>query len=68
MAPHVKQTGGIQDSAMLLRGVDSFGNFIAEKPPASDMDAEAMAFHSQVLENLAKVKFAGTDHNYKDAV
>ena len=68
VAPNVKQTGGIQDSAMLLRGEDRFGNFIAEKPPASDMDAEAMAFHSQVLENLAKVKFAGTDHSYKDVV
>ncbi|MCM0021078.1 MAG: phytanoyl-CoA dioxygenase family protein, partial [Tagaea sp.] len=30
VAPHVRQTGGARDTALLVRGVDRFGNFDPE--------------------------------------
>ena len=34
---HVRQTAGMIDSAMLVRGVDSFGNFHPEERPGADL-------------------------------
>ena len=64
VAPHVKQTGGIPDSAMLVRGEDRFGNFAAEIPPIADMDPAALEVHRRSLANLERLKFAGTDRRY----
>ncbi|HAA93441.1 MAG TPA: phytanoyl-CoA dioxygenase [Rhodospirillaceae bacterium] len=68
IAPHVQQQGDIKDSALLVRGEDRYGNFEHEKPPAADLHPDALAYHAKVLKNMAKVKFAGTDHSYSDAV
>ena len=44
-AAHVRQTKGI-DSALRVRGEDSFGHFQAEPAPRSDMDEAAVAAHA----------------------
>ena len=44
-AAHVRQTKGI-DSAMRVRGEDSFGHFQPEPAPRSDMDEAAVAAHA----------------------
>lgn len=45
---HVRQVVGMQDSATLVRGVDTFGNFLPEQPPDADFSPTARAFHAQV--------------------
>ena len=65
IAPHVSQTGGIPDSAMLVRGEDRFGNFEHERAPAADMHPDAVAYHAAVMEQHQKLKYAGTDKGYR---
>jgi non-haem Fe2+, alpha-ketoglutarate-dependent halogenase len=57
---HVRQVVGEKDSAMLVRGVDSYGNFEPEQPPAADMDAAALAQYQAVTERQLQVLFRGT--------
>jgi non-haem Fe2+, alpha-ketoglutarate-dependent halogenase len=57
---HVRQVVGEKDSAMLVRGVDSHGNFEPEQPPAADMDAAALAQYQAVTERQLQVLFRGT--------
>ncbi len=45
IAPHVKQTKHDLDSAMLVRGEDTFGHFKADKPAHTDFAADALAEH-----------------------
>jgi len=52
---HVRQVVGTQDSATLVRGVDSFGNFAAETPPQRDLSDAAIAFHAHVMGDQQKV-------------
>ena len=47
MAPHVRPIAGIE-SALLVRGNDSYGHFEPESPPAADMDPAAIAEHDRV--------------------
>lgn len=49
ITPDVYQVNGGQDSAWLVRGEDRHGNFIHEKPPKSDMDAEAVAERDRIM-------------------
>jgi non-haem Fe2+, alpha-ketoglutarate-dependent halogenase len=57
---HVRQVVGEKDSAMLVRGIDSHGNFEPEQPPAADMDAAALAQYQAVTERQLQVLFRGT--------
>ncbi len=54
MAAHVRPTNGA-DSAMLVRGRDRHGHFLAEHPPKADFDAAAMAEHDRIMELRHKV-------------
>ncbi|HEY0523962.1 MAG TPA: phytanoyl-CoA dioxygenase family protein [Stellaceae bacterium] len=45
---HVRQIVGTHDTATLVRGVDSYGNFEPEERPLSDLSEEAVAFHAKV--------------------
>ena len=56
----VRQTAGAEDSAMLVRGVDRYRHFIAEQPPAADLDEGALAEHAAVLARQHKILYRGT--------
>lgn len=49
IAPHVRQVHADRDSAWLVRGKDSYGNFIHETPPEKDMDESALAEHARIM-------------------
>jgi non-heme Fe2+,alpha-ketoglutarate-dependent halogenase len=56
----VRQSAGAEDSAMLVRGVDRYRHFIAEQPPAADLDDAALAEHDAVLARQHKILYRGT--------
>jgi chlorinating enzyme len=58
--PHVRQLK-VRDSATLVRGRDTHGNFDLELAPRSDLDAAAMLAHRDAVERSAKALYAGTD-------
>jgi non-heme Fe2+,alpha-ketoglutarate-dependent halogenase len=60
--PHVRQLK-VRDSAMLVRGHDSHGNFDLEPEPRADLDASAVAAHRDAVERSVKALYAGTDRN-----
>jgi hypothetical protein len=47
---HVRQYGEYHSLAMLVRGVDEFGNFEAEAPPTGNADAASLAEHKRSVE------------------
>jgi non-haem Fe2+, alpha-ketoglutarate-dependent halogenase len=59
IAPHVRQVNGERDSAMLVRGEDRFGHFVHEKPPKRDMDADALAEHSRIMQLRQEILYDG---------
>ncbi len=56
---HVTQTSGIRESALLVRGVDDFGNFDHEQSPQADLHPEAVAHHKQVIDRQMQILYAG---------
>lgn len=56
---HVRQASGVRDSATLVRGVDAFRHFDAEPIPKADFDVDAVAYHAQMLEWQAQIRYAG---------
>ena len=60
VTPEVKQVTGVPDSATLVRGIDTCGNFEIEPAPAYDFAPAAMAFHERVTNTRS-------DFIYKDA-
>jgi hypothetical protein len=58
--PSVRQTKR-RDSAMLVRGVDTWGNFDHEPRPKRDLDAEAVATHADAIARQVKTLYEGTD-------
>ncbi|MBI1892682.1 MAG: phytanoyl-CoA dioxygenase family protein [Candidatus Rokubacteria bacterium] len=59
---HVKQVVGDRDSAMLVRGVDSFNHFEAEHRPSVDFTPESMAaFRMAIAERRSKYLYQGVD-------
>jgi hypothetical protein len=58
--PHVRQLK-VRDSAMLVRGRDTCGNFDLEPEPRADLDGAALAAHHDAVERSAKALYAGTD-------
>jgi hypothetical protein len=58
--PHVRQLK-VRDSAMLVRGRDTHGNFDLEPEPRADFDAAARAAHADAVERSVKALYQGTD-------
>jgi non-heme Fe2+,alpha-ketoglutarate-dependent halogenase len=58
---YVRQTAGMVDSAMLVRGVDSFGHFHGEERPQSDLSSAALAHHAEVTAAAARILMRGTE-------
>ncbi len=56
---HVYQTTGLRDSATLVRGVDTFGNFNLEPAPESDFHPDAIARHAAAVEMQLRILYAG---------
>jgi len=46
---HVRQTAGVRESAMLVRGIDEHGNFDLEPRPRADFDEAALAAHADAM-------------------
>jgi non-heme Fe2+,alpha-ketoglutarate-dependent halogenase len=57
---HVRQTAGMVDSAMLVRGVDSFGYFHPEERPDADLSPSAIAHHAEVTSAASRILMRGT--------
>jgi hypothetical protein len=57
---HVRQTAGMVDSAMLVRGLDSFGYFHPEERPSADLSPAAIAHHAEVTNAASRILMRGT--------
>jgi chlorinating enzyme len=57
--PHVRQLK-VRDSAMLVRGRDTHGNFDLEPEPRADLDEAAIAAHRDAVDRNVKALYAGT--------
>jgi non-heme Fe2+,alpha-ketoglutarate-dependent halogenase len=55
----VRQLEG-DDSALLVRGVDAYGHFAPERPPAADLAPEARRHHAEVIARAARILYRGT--------
>jgi non-haem Fe2+, alpha-ketoglutarate-dependent halogenase len=57
----VRQTAGMVDSAMLVRGHDRFRHFGNEQRPLADLSDAAIAHHAQVTDASSRILMRGTD-------
>ena len=57
---HVRQTNG-RTTALLVRGIDTYGHFEPEPIPRAEFDPPAVAFHAHALSLLMPLIYAGTD-------
>jgi phytanoyl-CoA dioxygenase PhyH len=55
----VRQVAG-EDSATLVRGVDTYGHFEHEPRPTRDMDPDFVALHQRIAERNAQILYRGT--------
>jgi non-haem Fe2+, alpha-ketoglutarate-dependent halogenase len=60
LPPHVRQTAGTVDSAMLVRGVDAFGHFRGEQRPLRDLSDAAIAHHAEIVGASERILMRGT--------
>jgi ectoine hydroxylase-related dioxygenase (phytanoyl-CoA dioxygenase family) len=60
--PHVRQLK-VRDSAMLVRGVDRGGHYDAERAPAADLDAAALAAHQDAVGRQLKALYSGIERD-----
>ena len=63
MPTDTEQIVGNWDSAALVRGTDSHGNFAPTPVPAEDFDPEAMAFHARAAKAQSEVLYKGAAVN-----
>ncbi len=61
IAPHVSQVNAENDSAWLVRGEDTHGNFIHETPPKADMDPDAIKEHARIMKLRQGVLYKGVN-------
>jgi len=61
ITPDVKQVNADGDSAWLVRGEDTDGNFIHEAPPEADMDTAALAEHKRIMALRQGVLYKGVE-------
>ena len=57
---YVKQIK-IRDSAMLVRGTDTYSNFDLESEPGADLSVEALAAHKDATERQLATYYEGTE-------
>ena len=57
---HVRQIEG-DDSATLVRGVDTYNTFEPEPAPTRDFDPEFVALHQAIADRSARILYKGTD-------
>ena len=57
---HVRQTK-VRDSAMLVRGVDTYHHFDPEPRPRHDLDEAALAAHAEAVNRQVAALYQGTD-------
>jgi ectoine hydroxylase-related dioxygenase (phytanoyl-CoA dioxygenase family) len=57
---YVRQTK-VRDSAMLVRGTDKYRHFDYEPRPVADLDAAALAAHSESVNRQVRALYQGTD-------
>lgn len=55
----VRKTRGLRESATLVRGADRYGYFDPEPTPKADLAAEAVAFHSRIIDQQLRNLYAG---------
>ena len=58
---YIHQTVGERDSAMLVRGVDTYHHFDPEPRPKVDFGANERAFHAAANEESMRVLYRGAD-------
>lgn len=58
--PHVRQLK-TNDSAMLVRGEDPYGNFDPEPEPKADLDEAALAAHADAINRQVAALYSGTE-------
>jgi non-haem Fe2+, alpha-ketoglutarate-dependent halogenase len=58
---HIRQIACIPNSATLVRGQDTYRNFMLKPVPRFDFDPEAVAFHAAMLENNTRILYAGAE-------
>lgn len=58
---HVRQLTPVRDSAMLVRGVDTFGYFDRDPSPKSEFDPAAVAYHADLVDRQTKILYAGAE-------
>jgi non-heme Fe2+,alpha-ketoglutarate-dependent halogenase len=63
---YVKQLEG-DDSATLVRGVDTFNTFAHEPNPSQEMEPAFVEMHRQITEKSAKILYKGTKVDSYDA-
>jgi len=56
----IRQVAGARDSATLVRGVDRYGHFELEGPPARDLDEAAVARHAEIMKRQGDILYRGT--------
>ena len=61
VATYVYQTAGKRDSAMLVRGIDTYRHFDPEPRPKVDFGADERAFHAASNEESMRILYRGTD-------
>ena len=61
---YVKQAVGTEDSATLVRGVDTYRNFEHEPRPAADCEPEALARHAAIVGRQVQVLYRGTGQEH----
>lgn len=57
ISTQTEQTAGIRDSAMLVRGEDTFGHFDLESAPDRDFDPEALAHFDKLREQRKQILY-----------
>ena len=63
LPPNTEQIVGSWDSAALVRGQDSFGNFELTPIPGNDLDLDAVAFHGRATLAIRDVLYADAAKN-----
>jgi len=56
----IRQMAGQRDSASLVQGVDRYGHFDPEQPPAYDLAPEAVARHAAIMKRQGEILYRGT--------
>ncbi|MFL6693644.1 MAG: phytanoyl-CoA dioxygenase family protein [Ramlibacter sp.] len=56
---HVRQMSPIRDSALLVRGTDTYGHFEPEQSPQADLHPDAVARHGASIDRQLRILYAG---------